>query len=398
MAQVIALSKVGAGDIKAWSADFPNAYKTIALRDASNDAATVCFTNPDDNKPYEARILVQPFGRRRAPANWGMVVTFVQFLACELLSLTVAAFVGDVFCDEPASASTIGRWAFKRLEALIGFLAYDKKGEKPTSALPILGDHVAIGDTSFCAAARPESVAKLRGHISQALRANCLTSAAASKLRGKLGFYTSLLDGKIGRGVMGPLIARQYLQRGNSLDTRLRRNLLWRYGALGNLPPRVTPYHYYSPVGAHTGAQGLGRISAVFTGENKTVVPTHLPVWFTTMATALPDESPVFIYELCASVIMARLALNWSRDEQRTCVLRGQPGGRRRLSERVAILSCRRAISIDILEHCRAMRNTLVGRVRPRKIKRCGFPLALAYSPQWQQLRLSIGPNPLIVQ
>ena len=296
--------------------------QTIASHDASKDAATVCFINPDDNKPYKARILAQPFGGRRAPANWGMVATFIQFLACERLSLTVSAFVGDVFRSEPASAETSSFWSFKRIAELVGFPTSDKQGQHPTTALHLLGDQVAIGSTSFCAAERLARVATLRGHIAQALRTNFLTPAAASKLRGKLGFYNALLAGKIGRGMMGPLIARQYWRRRRSLDTTLRRNLLWRYAAPGNLPPHVTPFHFDSSVGARTDAQGLGRVAAVFTGEAKTAVSTHLPLWSTSMVTALPDESPIFIHELCVSILTARLALNWSRDKQRTCLLR----------------------------------------------------------------------------
>ena len=136
MAQVRALSHGGVEDLRARCVDFPNEYKTIALREASNDAATVCYINPEDNKPYKARILVQPFGSRRAPANWGRVVTFIQFIAREILSLAVAAFVDDVFCDEPASAQTSGFWAFKRLSGLIGFFTSDKKDQRPTTALP----------------------------------------------------------------------------------------------------------------------------------------------------------------------------------------------------------------------------------------------------------------------
>ena len=144
MAQVRALSRVGVGALKAWPVDFPKRIQNNFWREASNDAATVCLFNPDDNEPYKARILVQPFGRRRAPANWGRAVTFIQLMACELLTLTVAALVGDVFCDEPASEETIGFRAFKRLEELIGFLTSDKK-DRPTTALLLLGAQVAIG-------------------------------------------------------------------------------------------------------------------------------------------------------------------------------------------------------------------------------------------------------------
>ena len=120
---------------------------------------------------------------------------------------------------------------------------------------------------------------------------------------------------------MGPLIARQYWQRRQTLDTALRRNRLWWYAALGKLPPRLTPFHFVRPVGAHTDAQGLGHVAAVSTGETKTAVSAHLPEWFMATVTALPGESPIFIYELCAAILTACLALNWSRDRHRTCVL-----------------------------------------------------------------------------
>ena len=59
------------------------------------------------------------------------------------------------------------------------------------------------------------------------------------------------------------------------------------------------------------------------------------------------------------------------------CIARGKPGGRRRLIEWVVILSCWRAISIYILEHCRTRHHAVVDRVRPRKIKRFGPPRAV---------------------
>ena len=245
-----------------------------------------------------------------------------------------------------------------------------------------------MGATSFCAAARPGRVAKLRGHIAQVLRKNCLTPAAAIKLRGKLGCYASLLAGRIGRCMMGHLIARKYRQRGQSLDTRLRRNLLWRYGDLCNLPPRVTPYHFGSPVGAHTGAQGLGHIAAVFTGENKTVAPTHLPVWFTTMAAALPVESPVFIYGRCATILMARLVLNWSRDEQRTCVLRVENQAAVAALSNGSSSSPVGALLASIFWNIAARGTTLWWIEYVHAKSNDSGPLALLYSPQWEKTAL----------
>ena len=66
-------------NLKDWSVDSPRAYKTIALRPDSADTAYICFANPNGNLPYKSRILAQPFGSRRAPSNWGRLVTFIQF-------------------------------------------------------------------------------------------------------------------------------------------------------------------------------------------------------------------------------------------------------------------------------------------------------------------------------
>ena len=238
VAQVRTIAKLGASDFKAWSVDFPNAYKTIGLRESSKGASSVCFVNPHTNAPRKARILVQPFGSSRSPANWGRVVTSIQFLAKELLALVAGAFAGDVYGAEPTCAAASGFWAFKRLSWLLGFPTSDKKDQPPCTNLGLLGALISIDRGSFCASARPDRISKICGHIAQALQTNCLTPAAASKLRGRLGFYISLISGKLGRGMMGPSIARQHRQRGHALTTELTRNLVWRYSALGNLPPR----------------------------------------------------------------------------------------------------------------------------------------------------------------
>ena len=183
VSQVRDLSHVGAVDLRDWPVGFPIAYKTIESHEPSDEAVAVCFANPDGNLPYKAQISAQPFGRRRAPSNWGRVVTFIQFLAREILSLTVSAFPGDVYAAEPASAATGGFWPPKRLDRLIGFITPDKKGRPPTTSLLLLGAPVAIGTSSSRAAERPGRVGKIRGHIAQALQTNTLTPAAASKLR-----------------------------------------------------------------------------------------------------------------------------------------------------------------------------------------------------------------------
>ena len=320
VAQARRFARHGNCNLKAWSVDFSNAYKTSGLHDESKKAATVCFARPSDNKPFKAQILAQPFGSKRAPANWGRVVTFVQFLARTLLSLVVAAYVDDIFCCEPITTCRSGFWAFKALTKLIGFPTADRKDQEPSEDLYLLGAAVSIDSVSIRAEACPERVRKLRALISEALSKDTLTPAEASKLRGKLGFYTTLLAGKLGRGMMGQLIARQYYERTQTITHNLRRSLVWWLSALGNLSPRRANLYFEKPVGAHTDAQGLGHVAAVFTTNGRTAVSTHLPQWFLDWIEKLPGESPIFIYELCAAVLLAYCAREW-RGISRTCVV-----------------------------------------------------------------------------
>ena len=95
----------------------------FALRPSSSEASYICFLNPIDNRPYKSPILAQPYGSRRAPANWGRVATFLQFLARVLLSLAAVAYVGDVYSSESNYMEKSGLWAFGRLCSLLGFNA-----------------------------------------------------------------------------------------------------------------------------------------------------------------------------------------------------------------------------------------------------------------------------------
>ena len=173
------------------------------------------------------------------------------------------AFFDDVYCAEPSPLAQSGFWAFKRLCQITGFPTSDHKGHPPTTDLLLLGALIALGDSPIRAQIRPDRVDKPKSHIAQAFRTNYLTPAAASKLRGEIGFYTSLLPGELGRGMMGPLIRRQYCGVSHRLNRKLTRNLARRYSDIGNLPRRVTPYSTHQPVGAHTDAQGFGHIASV---------------------------------------------------------------------------------------------------------------------------------------
>ena len=304
-----------------WPLDFSNAYKTIGLTKASDDAAHVCFINPVGKRPYKARALVHPLGSRMAPENWGRVVTFFQFVDAELLQVTTGDFADGVLCVESHRLAMSGFWAFKKLCQVVGLPTSDKKDQPPSTVVVLLGADVSLHETHVQAQVREDRKQRLKEQISVALKTNVLTPAGAIKLRGELGFYTPLLVGKLGRGMMGPLISRQYRHHGTHLGPELKRNLIWRYSALGNLAPRTAPFQQLRPVGAHTDAQGFGHVAALFYGESRHEAHTHLPEWFCKLAESSENESPIFIYELCASILTVYTAIGWRGEQPRTCVL-----------------------------------------------------------------------------
>ena len=186
----------------------------------------------------------------------------------------------------------------------------------------LLGAEVTLLKNAIRTRATDERARKLSSHIAQALHTNYLTPAAGSKLRGRLGFYTSLLMGRLGRGMMGPSIRRQYGSRAHLLTPDLKRNLLWRHNAIGALPPRSTPLTLFSPTGAHLDAHGHGHIATRALLPGDVSISTHLPKWFLEVAFAADSEFPIYLFELAATVLTARLVAYRSDGNHRTCVLR----------------------------------------------------------------------------
>ena len=140
--------------------------------------------NPTGDRPYKARALVQPFGIRRAPENWGRVVTFSQLVASEALGLATGAFADDVFCAESHRIATSGFRASKQLCALVGPPTSPKKDQIPTTNMVLLVADVALRNTRVRAQIRSDRAERLKDQIRTIRKKNLLSPAVASKLRG----------------------------------------------------------------------------------------------------------------------------------------------------------------------------------------------------------------------
>ena len=135
--------------------DFPHAYETITLHPSSPKAGRICVLRPVDNRPLRCRILAQPFGSRRAPANWRKFATFLQFPARMLPPLSVGAYVDDVRLTESCRLAESEFWWPKRLRAsLQGRATLHRKDRIPSKSMRLLGADVALLKTQYGPALR----------------------------------------------------------------------------------------------------------------------------------------------------------------------------------------------------------------------------------------------------
>ena len=120
--------------------------------------------------------------------------------------------------------------------------------------------------------------------------------------------------------MMGPLARRQYGAHARSLTPDLRRNLLWRFNAVGDLPPRTIPLSLLAPMGARADAQGHGHIAMRALFPQDVSISTRLPRWFVDMAFEAESESPVYLFEPAATILTACEVSYRSDGYRGTCV------------------------------------------------------------------------------
>ena len=292
--------------LRVFSEDFAHAYKTVGIPVAQAKFATIAMA-PPTGEPHVATLRTQPFGSARAPANWGRVTKFIQFLMERLFFAVIFIFVDDVFAVEPLQTISSAHKAFTTLCNLLGFELSAAKAQGPAAAIHLLGANVSFEDHHVCAKLPDRKRVDLTNDIRQVLSYNQLNPGQASKLRGRLGFSQSLLFGKVGRAMLQPLTQRQYSKttgRAHPLPNELRDTLSWWLAALECAPPRTIPYRIVKPVVCYSDACGIGHVAAtVIVDGVRHTARTHLPAWF------LQSGAGIFECELAGVLLGECLAM-----------------------------------------------------------------------------------------
>ena len=104
-------------ELTAFAFDFKHAYKNIPIPNDQHELATIILA-PLAGPPMKALLRTQPFGAKRAPANWARVTAFLRWLAARLFGIALFVYVDDCFTVEPVSTINSAFWAVKELFAL----------------------------------------------------------------------------------------------------------------------------------------------------------------------------------------------------------------------------------------------------------------------------------------
>ena len=286
----------GEETLRVFSLDFAHAYKHVGVAVDQLDFATVVLADTEGN-PMMATLRTQPFGSRRAPANWARVTTFLQFVLRKVFGVWLGIFVDDCYCVEPQGTITSSLWVVRELCAILGLELAHAKEKAPCTTIDILGAAIKLTHEDVTAQLTDQRRSDYLTLLRNVLRKNNLSPAAAAKIRGKLGFAQSMLFGKYGRAMLHEFTMRQYSPaRGTAfpLSPLLVETIQWWIDTLPLVRPRSIRLRPLTPVTVYTDAEGSGHIAAVLFAQStkaQVLCHTHCPEWM------LEEETKAGIFE-----------------------------------------------------------------------------------------------------
>ena len=139
------------------SLDFSHAYMRVGVDADQLEFATILLRGPA-GVPHMATLGTQPFGRRRAPANWARVIVFSQLVIDRLFDICMGVFVGDCIFVDPEGAIAPAPPSAKAVWKLLGLHLDVATAHPPCREMELLGARVAILGDCVCAARTPRKV------------------------------------------------------------------------------------------------------------------------------------------------------------------------------------------------------------------------------------------------
>jgi len=159
-----------------------------------------------------------PFGMASAVLNFNRLPTLVVAFSRRSMGVLAAAYFDDNIGVDLAVANGTGEQAMVDIFGEVGSSLSPLKALPPSPRRVFLGADVDLGQASrlgTCTIRLKEHAKEdMSAMIDSIIESGSFSSGVASKLRGMLGWASTGMHGKCGRGGQAPLMDRQYWEKG----------------------------------------------------------------------------------------------------------------------------------------------------------------------------------------
>ena len=246
--RLLRLSEGQTCDLPSWAepqfgtVDMSSAYRQLPNAPSEAQAMVVCFFDPDCKDLRFARLKAHPYGLSAAVINFNRVPAIMTTLVRLAAAVCAANYFDDSGLVDLSSARGSGQAWVNAAYGLAGLILDQVKEVPMASQRPFLGVLLdltgVLHDAVLRVGLKPGLADALQADIDRVLETSRLTSAEASKLRGKLTWASCGMFGKCGRAGQAPLVQRQYRDTDAELTTAITRALHFYSCLLQTVKPR----------------------------------------------------------------------------------------------------------------------------------------------------------------
>ena len=167
------------------------------------------------NTHHFVMLYALAFGLSSAVIQFNRVARFLSVACLTQLYVLNSNYYDDYVVTEKAETATLVKRWFSEFISLTGFFVDQDKGTQPAATLKWLGLMKDILVDRVRTFIGEERRTKILAEIEEIITNNWLSPGDAATLRGKLGFCAFAWFGRVGRGAMQALKARQYFENWN---------------------------------------------------------------------------------------------------------------------------------------------------------------------------------------
>ena len=219
--------------------DLTKAYRQVVVRDHAHNV--IAIWNPYVKRVEFFVIRGLPFGSAAAVLQFNRYTQFIAYFLAAYFGICCTSYYDDYDVTEPLYSVHCAQNILWRLHRAIGFMLDKDKHVRAASSgnafLGVVTDFASFAQGKILLRISPQRKSKVVAMLLAVVKAQSLTSAQASSLRGKLYFCMLTAFNKVGRGPLRSFTERQY-SHATALTSELSEAIQFFLHLIPNMAPR----------------------------------------------------------------------------------------------------------------------------------------------------------------